>query len=155
MYEQYLAIEAVVENLDDEQEEIFLNALLDPEFDSSQFDGDVLIAESKKDVDTLDEMFTSLGTSVEFSEDTESVSINSNGDLVGVDADGIETMSFWGGVWDATKCTAAIAAVFVPGAQAYRAIRALGGVRETVRLLAGASTRGDWLNIGGWQPLKY
>ena len=50
--------------------------------------------------------------------------------------------------WDVAKCTAAITAVFVPGAAAYKAIKALGGVKATVQLLAGASKASDWLAIG-------
>lgn len=50
---------------------------------------------------------------------------------------------------DVAKCTAAITAVFVPGAAAYKAIKALGGVKATVQLLAGASKASDWLAIGG------
>lgn len=148
MYEQYLAIEEVLNNLDEEDHEVFIDALLDPEFDSSQFDSEIVVAESEKEVDSLNEMFTSLGSSAQFSEGAETVKINTNGDLVAANADGDETITPYG-LWDATKCTAAIAAVAVPGAQAYRAIRALGGVRETVRLLAGASTVDDWLAIGG------
>ncbi|MFJ8478358.1 hypothetical protein [Kitasatospora sp. NPDC094011] len=56
---------------------------------------------------------------------------------------------FWDTTWKYTKCVAAVAAAFVPAGKAFSAIKGLGGVAETVKLLWGASKASDFLAIGG------
>ena len=53
------------------------------------------------------------------------------------------------GAWKWTKCVGAVAVVFVPTAKAYKAIKALGGVKETARLLWGAGSASEFLSITG------
>ncbi|SDP96667.1 hypothetical protein SAMN04487905_12117 [Actinopolyspora xinjiangensis] len=62
---------------------------------------------------------------------------------------GMSTAGFWDQTWKYTKCAAYVSLLFVPGAKAYRAIKALGGVAETARLLIGAGNAADFLEIAG------
>ncbi|MET9519398.1 hypothetical protein [Streptomyces sp. NPDC002994] len=57
--------------------------------------------------------------------------------------------SGWGTAWKYTKCVAFVASVFVPGATAFKAIKALGGVKTTAKLLMKAGNSKDFLKIGG------
>lgn len=153
LWEQYVAITEILENLKGKEKQKFLDALFDRNFNPAEFEAGILLAEDTKEVTALNNMFEVLGSPIQFSSDVESVKVEENGDLVAVKPTGdqeIVPFGFWGGVWDATKCAASIAVVFVPGAQAYKAIKALGGVKNTVKLLAGASNASDWLEIGGW-----
>lgn len=52
-------------------------------------------------------------------------------------------------LWKITKCAASVALVFIPGRAAYKAIKALGGVRKTARLLVGAGNADDFVKIAG------
>ncbi|ELK45400.1 MULTISPECIES: hypothetical protein [Bacillaceae] len=152
LWEQYIAIDGILENLEEEDKQTFLNGLFDPNFDKEEFKEDIILAKDKEEIAELNKMFEVLGSSVQFSSDVESVKVEKQGELVASKSTGtseVVSLGFWGGVWDATKCTASIAVVFVPGAKAYRAIKALGGVKNTVKLLAGASNVDDWLTIGG------
>ncbi|MFI8405210.1 hypothetical protein ACIGG5_33895 [Streptomyces sp. NPDC085463] len=56
---------------------------------------------------------------------------------------------FWSSTWKYTKCAAAVAAAFVPAGKAYAAIKALGGVARTVKLLWGAGKLSDFRRIAG------
>ncbi|MFJ5786694.1 hypothetical protein [Streptomyces hydrogenans] len=56
---------------------------------------------------------------------------------------------FWSSTWKYAKCAAAVAAAFVPAGKAYAAIRALGGVARTVKLLWGAGKLSDFRKIAG------
>ncbi|WJE16202.1 hypothetical protein QRD89_02305 [Halobacillus sp. ACCC02827] len=152
LWEQYVAIDGILENLEEEDKQTFLNGLFDPNFDKEEFKEDIILAKDKEEIAELNKMFEVLGSSVQFSSDVESVKVEKQGELVASKSTGtseVVSLGFWGGVWDATKCTASIAVVFVPSAKAYRAIKALGGVKNTVKLLAGASNVDDWLTIGG------
>jgi len=53
------------------------------------------------------------------------------------------------GVWKVVTCVASIAALVGTVGIAARAVRALGGIRETARLLVGAGDAGDFLRITG------
>ncbi|MFE7806931.1 hypothetical protein ACFU51_20125 [Streptomyces sp. NPDC057430] len=57
--------------------------------------------------------------------------------------------SGWGTAWKYTKCVAYVAAVFVPGATGFKAIKALGGVKTTAKLLVKAGNADDFLKIAG------
>lgn len=161
---QLQAINEVLIGLDTEkQQEDFLGALFDPNFSTDQLDSNIVLAENAKEVTVLNDMFEELGSPVHFSADVKSVIVEENGDLVAIKKSGeneIMPLGFWGDLWDDIKviagktwdianCGAAITAVFVPGAAAYKAIKGLGGVKATVQLLAKASTTSDWLAIGG------
>lgn len=161
---QLQAINEVLIGLDTEkQKEDFIGALYDPNFSTDQLDSNIVLAENTKEVTVLNNMFEKLGSPVHFSSDVKSVVIESNGDLVATKITGgneVMAVGFWGNLWDdikvvagktwdVAKCTAAITAVFVPGVAGYKAIKALGGVKSTVKLLAGASNTNDWLAIGG------
>jgi hypothetical protein len=47
------------------------------------------------------------------------------------------------------KCVASVAVAFVPTAKAYKAIKELGGVVETAKLLIGAGSSKEFLEIAG------
>lgn len=47
------------------------------------------------------------------------------------------------------KCVASVTVAFVPAAKAYKAIKELGGVVETAKLLIGAGNAKDFLEIAG------
>lgn len=161
---QLQAINEVLIGIDTEkQQEDFLGALYDPDFSTNQLDDDIVLAVNAKEVTVLNDMFEELGSPVHFSSEVKSVKVDANGDLVATTIAGeneVMPLGFWGNLWDdikvvagktwdVAKCTAAITAVFVPGAAAYKAIKALGGVKATVQLLAQASNVNDWLIIGG------
>ncbi|MFC9542607.1 hypothetical protein ACFTQ7_22455 [Lysinibacillus sp. NPDC056959] len=161
---QLQAINEVLIGLDTEkQQEDFLGALYDPNFSTDQLDSNIVLAENAEEVTVLNDMFEELGSPVHFSSDVKSVIVEENGDLVATTISGeneIMALGFWGELWDdiktvagktwdVAKCGAAITAVFVPGAAAYKSIKALGGVKSTVQLLAKASNTSDWLAIGG------
>ncbi|WP_411573996.1 hypothetical protein [Streptomyces fradiae] len=57
--------------------------------------------------------------------------------------------SGWGTAWKYTKCVAYVAAAFVPAGTAFRAIKALGGVKTTAKLLVKAGNSDDFLKIAG------
>lgn len=63
-------------------------------------------------------------------------------EAVPLDAEGneIQARFGWGDAWNATKCTAAVAAALVPGTAAFRAVRALGGVGKVVQIIRQAKT---------------
>ncbi|MFE6980448.1 hypothetical protein [Streptomyces griseus] len=52
---------------------------------------------------------------------------------------------WWNTAWKWTKCAAAVAVAFFPAAKAYKAIKALGGAKQTAKLLWGARTKGDFI----------
>jgi hypothetical protein len=54
-----------------------------------------------------------------------------------------------GDLWKIAKCAASVTLAFVPAAKAYKAIKALGGVRETAKLLVKAGNSDDFLTIAG------
>jgi hypothetical protein len=47
------------------------------------------------------------------------------------------------------KCVASVTVAFVPGAKAFKAIKELGGVVETAKLLIGAGSSKEFLEIAG------
>jgi len=47
------------------------------------------------------------------------------------------------------KCVASVTVAFVPAAKAFKAIKELGGVVETAKLLIGAGNAKDFLEIAG------
>ncbi|MEU3657979.1 DNRLRE domain-containing protein [Streptomyces sp. NPDC032161] len=55
---------------------------------------------------------------------------------------------FWRSVWKWTKCVAAVALVFVPAYRAFKAaqvaVKGLGGIRSTAKLVWGARKKGDF-----------
>lgn len=51
--------------------------------------------------------------------------------------------------WQITKCAGYIALAIVPASKAYKAVKALGGIRQTATLLVGAGNRSDFIKIGG------
>ncbi|UOQ94929.1 hypothetical protein MUO14_08385 [Halobacillus shinanisalinarum] len=82
-------------------------------------------------------------TSIEFKTDGTSMITTSSGKTE------VLPTGFWGNAWKVTKCAAFITAAVVPIFKAYKAVRALGGVRETARLLVGAGNSTDFLQIAG------
>ncbi|MBM7553266.1 hypothetical protein [Thalassobacillus pellis] len=71
LWEQYVAINTILENLNEEEQERFLDALLNPNFDPSKFKDNVSLAKGTQEVKNLDYMFEVLGSSVQFSSDVE------------------------------------------------------------------------------------
>ncbi|WHM38260.1 hypothetical protein [Streptomyces sp. BPTC-684] len=61
----------------------------------------------------------------------------------------VVAFSPWGKAWKYTKCVAYVTAAFVPGAAAYKAIKALGGVKTTAKLLIKAGNSDDFLKLAG------
>ncbi|UOR11284.1 hypothetical protein [Halobacillus amylolyticus] len=85
-------------------------------------------------------------------EDTTSIEFKTDGTSMIMTSDGkteVLPIGFWGKAWKVTKCAAFITAAVVPIFKAYKAVRALGGVRETARLLVGAGNSSDFLQIAG------
>ena len=74
---------------------------------------------------------------------TESYIINTGSD------DGVQLFGFWGTTWQVTKCAGYLAVAIVPASKAYKAVKALGGMRETAKLLIGAGNATDFLKISG------
>lgn len=54
-----------------------------------------------------------------------------------------------GTAWQITKCAGYIAVAIVPASKAYKAVKALGGIRQTASLLVGAGNVRDFLKIAG------
>lgn len=62
---------------------------------------------------------------------------------------GIQPYGFWGSAWQVTKCAGYLSAAILPASKAYKAVKALGGMRETARLLVGAGSTTEFLQIAG------
>lgn len=63
--------------------------------------------------------------------------------------DGIQLFGFWGTTWQITKCAGYLAVAIIPASSAFKAVRALGGMRETAKLLIGAGNATDFIKIAG------
>ena len=89
----------------------------------------------------------------------ESVIFLDNGSMVPGDAEGNPLLLAQAGggagggagatAWKVTKCAAHITAVVLPGTAAFRAVKGLGGVASTARLLVGAGTKKEFRKIAG------
>ncbi len=83
---------------------------------------------------------------------TSSIKFKADGTSVVTTAVGSKKMlpqGFWGDAWQVTKCAAFITMAVVPVFKAYKAVKALGGVRTTARLLVGAGNSEDFMAIAG------
>lgn len=63
--------------------------------------------------------------------------------------EGVQLFGFWGTTWQITKCAGYLAVAIVPASSAFKAVRALGGMRETAKLLIGAGNATDFIKIAG------
>ncbi|MGP5629545.1 hypothetical protein [Corynebacterium casei] len=83
----------------------------------------------------------------------ESVIFLDNGSMAPGDAEGNPLLLARAGAgataWKVTKCIAHITLVVLPGTAAFRAIRGLGGIAYTARLLVGAGTKKEFRKIAG------
>ncbi|MFL4615351.1 hypothetical protein ACQGR7_23730 [Bacillus sp. Gnz1/3] len=77
-------------------------------------------------------------------------SLDINGDNYIIDTgneNGIQSYGFWGSAWQVTKCAGYLSVAILPASKAYKAVKALGGMRETARLLVGAGSATEFLQI--------
>ncbi|WP_085522745.1 hypothetical protein [Tuberibacillus sp. Marseille-P3662] len=85
-------------------------------------------------------------------QNTTSIKFNKNGTSMVTTADGKRIAiqkGFWGSAWKVTKCAAFITMAVVPVFKAYKAVKALGGVTQTAKLLVGAGNASDFMEIAG------
>lgn len=77
-------------------------------------------------------------------------SLDISGDSYIIDTgneNGIQAYGFWGSAWQVTKCAGYLSVAILPASKAYKAVKALGGMRETARLLVGAGSAKEFLQI--------
>ncbi|MBM7578221.1 hypothetical protein [Jeotgalibacillus terrae] len=112
---------------------------------------EIVIAQNKNDVKVLNEQLE-FAQQQELPEGTVSVKLKDEHTFLAVTDSGEEVIlpaGFWGGAWQVTKCVAHLTLVLIPGGAAFKAVRALGGIKTTAQLLVGAGNAKDFLLIAG------
>ncbi|WP_297006169.1 hypothetical protein [uncultured Corynebacterium sp.] len=85
-------------------------------------------------------------------ENITSVQVDGEGNFTALDKNGdpvLMSRGFWGSAWKVTKCVAHLTLVILPGTAAFRAVKALGGITATARLLVGAGSWAEFRAVAG------
>ncbi|WP_022795191.1 hypothetical protein [Marinococcus halotolerans] len=108
------------------------------------------VAMSKDQVASINDQLAAEGVET-LPENTTSFDVNQAGEFVAETADdgSISLYGFWGGAWKVTKCAGHLGLVIFPGMAAFRAVKALGGMKTTAELLVKAGSVDEFIAIGG------
>ncbi|WP_427108624.1 hypothetical protein [Lysinibacillus xylanilyticus] len=112
---------------------------------------DIVIANSKEEIDILNEQLMYV-EKPELPEGTVSVVLQGDDNFVATTEAGeiiILPLGFWGGAWQVAKCAAHLTLVLLPTSAAFKAVKALGGIKKTAQLLVGAGNAKDFAVIAG------
>lgn len=112
---------------------------------------DIVIANSKEEIDILNEQLMYV-EKPELPEGTVSVVLQGDDNFVATTEAGeiiILPLGFWGGAWQVAKCAAHLTLVLLPTSAAFKAVKALGGIKKTAQLLVGAGNAKDFALIAG------
>ncbi|MGE7910803.1 hypothetical protein [Lysinibacillus xylanilyticus] len=120
-------------------------------FRTSKVVNDIVIANSKEEIDILNEQLIYVDKP-ELPEGTVSVVLQGDDNFVATTEAGeiiILPFGFWGGAWQVAKCAAHLTLVLLPTSAAFKAVKALGGIKKTAQLLVGAGNAKDFAIIAG------
>jgi len=112
---------------------------------------DIVIANSKEEIDILNEQLMYV-EKPKLPEGTVSVVLQGDDNFVATTEAGeiiILPLGFWGGAWQVAKCAAHLTLVLLPTSAAFKAVKALGGIKKTAQLLVGAGNAKDFAIIAG------
>lgn len=112
----------------------------------------VSIEITNKELEEINKMLDSEGIAL-LPQSTKSLDVTESSYVIrtasGSDVQIFSSRSAAGTAWQITKCAGYIAVAIVPASKAYKAVKGLGGIRETASALVGAGNVRDFLKIAG------
>lgn len=120
--------------------------------EATEANRNVSIKITSKELEEINKMLGNEGVAL-LPQSTRSLDITESSYVIrtasGGDVQIFSARSASGTAWQITKCAGYIAVAIVPASKAYKAVKALGGIRQTANLLVGAGNVRDFLKIAG------